>query len=236
MSRVGIVVGMQSEAAQVLAAWPEQKRDRQPLILISAADPRRAYEGAKSLIAEGAQALLSFGLAGGLVPTLETGDTVVASAVMLPDGRRIETHLAWRNALAAALNNRSRIAIGAIVGQDRAVVTRTTKAALRLRTGAIAVDMESHAAAAAAEEAGKPFMALRVILDPAGRTIPSTALAGLGSQGESRALPVLARLLLKPWELSALVALGRANKRALAVLGSLAADLAPSFVLGVQLR
>jgi adenosylhomocysteine nucleosidase len=236
LNRIGIVVGMQAEAERVSAAWRERTRDRQPQILVSAADPRRAYEGAKSLIEEGAEALLSFGLAGGLTPTLETGDIVVGSAVILPDGRRLETHPAWRKDLAAALKDRSRMAIGPIAGQDRAIVTRTAKAALRLRTGAIAVDMESHSTATAAEEAGKPFMAVRVILDPASRKIPHAALAGLGPDGESRALPVLARLILRPWELPALFALGRANKRALAVLGGLAADLAPGFVLGMELR
>jgi len=233
LSRVGIVVGMQSEAAEISTAWRKQGQEQHPLIAISAANPHRAYEGARSLISQGAGAILSFGLAGGLVPTLETGDTVVASEVMLPDGTQIETHAAWRSSLTAALSDRTRIVIGAIAGQDSAIVTRAAKAALRLRTGAVAVDMESHAAAAAANEAGRPFMALRVILDPTGRAIPATALAGLGPHGESRALAVLARLVVRPWDLPALLALGRANTRALTVLGSLAADLAPGFVLGM---
>ncbi len=41
------------------------------------------------------------------------------------------------------------------------------KAALHSETGAAAVDMESHIAAAYAAEAGLPFAALRVISDPA---------------------------------------------------------------------
>jgi len=224
---------MQAEAEQVFAAWKLHSRFDEPLIFVSAANPRLAFEGARTLIIQGAEALLSFGLAGGLVPTLETADVVLARTILVPDGGCIETDPAWLNGLAMALKDRPRVAIGAVAGRDRVIATRAEKASLRLRTGAIAVDMESHGVAAAAKEAGAPFMALRVILDPAGRTIPRSALAGLGAKGESRAAPVLARLLVRPWELAPLWALGNANKRALEVLGRLAADLAPDFVFRV---
>ena len=233
MSRIGIVVGMQAEAEQISAAWRKHSQINEPFLVVSAADPRRAYEGAKALVIEGAEALLSLGLAGGLVPTLETGDVVLASAIVMPGGRRLETDPSWLNALAMALKDRPRTTIGAVAGQDKAIATRAEKAALRLRTGAIAVDMESHGVAAAAREAGTPFMALRVVLDPASSTIPRSALAGLGPKGETRGGAVLARLLIRPWEIPALCALGIANKRALDVLGRLAADLAPGFVFRV---
>ena len=49
---------------------------------------------------------------------------------------------------------------------------------LHQQTGAIAVDMESHVVADAAARHGVPVAAIRVVIDPAERTIPRSALAG----------------------------------------------------------
>lgn len=231
MSRLGIIVGMQSEASRASAGAEQLPPALRPLVLVSGADPERAYEGAKRLVIQGADALLSFGLAGGLAPGLATGDMVLADCVVLPDGSRIEVDGAWRASLDAALVTRQRLSIGALAGQDRVIVRQVEKAALHVATGALAVDMESHAVARAAKEAGVPFAALRVVLDPAGWTLPRAALAGLGPDGRPRVLPVLIRLLGRPWELASLVQLGRANRRALDALGGLGAALGPAFGL-----
>lgn len=225
------MVGLLAEAERAAAAV---SGGSEPLVFVAAASPARAYQGARELVRQGAKALLSFGLAGGLDPTLAPGDPVLASAVVLSDGTRIETDPAWHASLARGLDGRGRAAAsGAIAGVDRIVATRAEKAALRLRTGAVAVDMESHAVARAAREAGVPLMAIRVILDPANRALPSAALAGIGPDGRTRRLPVFCRLLLKPWQGPALAALRRANREALDVLGRLAAELGPAFAIRV---
>ncbi len=225
--RIGVVVGMAAEAAAAAAPSAALAAARRPLLFVSGARPERAYEGAKALLAQGAGALLSFGLAGGLDSELASGDALLASLIVLPDGRRLETSAAWRRSLAAALGARARE--GSIAGREEAAATAAAKAALAQSSGAQAVDMESHGVARAAHEAGVPFMALRVILDPAGRALPQAALAGLAPDGTSRVLPVLFRLLLRPAELPQLLALARDHRRALAVLGRLAADLGPAF-------
>ena len=58
------------------------------------------------------------------------------------------------------------------------------KAALHSETGASAVDMESHIAAAYAAEAGLPFAAVRVISDPAHRALPALARAAIKPNGQ----------------------------------------------------
>lgn len=232
MSRIGIVVGMKAEAACVSFACAGLTAAGRPLVAIAAADPKRARAEAKRLVIHGADALLSFGVAGGLVADGNIGDVVLASAVVLPSGERRATDHTWLKHLSGVLQSRKSVLIGDIAGQDYPTTSVNEKAALRLRTEAVAVDMESHGVALAAEETGVPFMAVRVILDAAEQAIPRSALAGLGPDGESRVLPVLAALALRPWELGALLALGKANKRALAVLRHLAKELAPNFALG----
>ena len=61
---------------------------------------------------------------------------------------------------------------------------RPAKPRCDLETGAVAVDMESHIAAAYAAEAGLPFAALRVVSDPAGRALPALAMAAIKPNGD----------------------------------------------------
>ncbi len=58
-----------------------------------------------------------------------------------------------------------------IVGVDAPVTKPSAKCSLREATSAVAVDMESHIAAAAAEDHSLPFAACRVIIDPAHRPL-----------------------------------------------------------------
>src|SRR5579883_2212620 len=191
---------MRAEADSASAPAKTLPPDRQPLVFASGANAERAYEGARGLVAKGARALLSFGLSGALDPALSCGDIVLAETVILADGSRVATDAAWRAALSGSRSGGGLIS-GAIVGRDRVVATPRAKAELRLRTGAVAVDMESHAVAVAAQATGVPFMALRVA----------------------------AHLLVRPWEIADLLALARANRRALATLGRLAAELGATF-------
>jgi adenosylhomocysteine nucleosidase len=226
VSRIGIVVGMQAEAACVAAAAAPLPITDRPLLVTAGASAARAEEAALDLAARQIGGLLSFGLCGGLDPGLRCGDLVLADAVLTPDGKRWPVDRTWHDRMAGRLERRGLLVAGSIAGQDRMVATVAAKRALRQLTGAVAVDMESHGVARAARAKGLPFLALRLTLDAADMTVPWSAQAGLAPDGRVRALPVLGRLLMRPWELPALLELGRANKAALALLGGLAADLA----------
>jgi hypothetical protein len=107
--------------------------------------------------------VVSFGVAGGLDPELESGDVVVATDVTAGQqswlaGASLSEELIDDNGLGGR-----RIVRARLVGVEQVVPARSAKAALRRETGAAAVDMESHIAAAYATEAGLPFAALRGI-------------------------------------------------------------------------
>lgn len=179
----------------------------------------RAEALARAMVAAGAGGLVSFGLAGGLDPTLPTGALVLADAVVLPDGRAIGTDPEWRAAVAAALGDRGLAARdGRVAGRDSPALTPGDKAGLADRVGALAVDMESHAVARVAAAAGVPLLVLRAVGDPADRAVPAFAMAGLAPDGRTRAAPVLRGLLRHPGALPALLALARDTRRGLRAL------------------
>ena len=71
--------------------------------------------------------------------------------------------------------------------------------------GALAVDMESHIAGAIAAAQGLPFAVCRAIVDPAWRTLPSAATAGLRDDGSTAIVPILRELLKQPSQLGPLL-------------------------------
>jgi adenosylhomocysteine nucleosidase len=215
---LGVVVGYRAEAR---CLGPDLR------VACSGADPDRARRAARGLCDEGVAGLVSFGLAGGLAANLQAGDLLLPATVVLPGGGRIATEPAWRERLAAALQRAGMGTQSApIVGSEHIVATRAAKRALLAQSGAVAVDMESHAVAAIAAQARLPFMVLRAVADRHDQLIPRTAQAAIGAQGEVRPLVVLGRLLGRPWEIVSLIALGRSSRCGLASLRRVAA-LAP---------
>jgi hopanoid-associated phosphorylase len=170
------------------------------------------------LFAEGVSGLVSFGICGGLDPSLASGDLVLASEVRSAEGRH-PVDRAWHERVAAALA-RAQIAFrpGVILGLSALLATAASKAAMGRAEGALAVDMESHVVAVAARAAGRPFLVLRAVADAAGRDLPPAALAGLDSEGRPALASVLRSLLAEPRQLGALIAVARDSRKALAAV------------------
>ena len=101
--------------------------------------------------------VLSGGFAGALDPRLRLGDLLVAENFTSP----------LLLARAAGLER------GQLVSRPRPVELVAEKAALFRETGALAVDMETAAIAAACARAGVPLLALRAISDPAHEPLPA---------------------------------------------------------------
>jgi hopanoid-associated phosphorylase len=171
--------------------------------------------------------ILSFGCAGALDPGLRAGDCVVASCVAGgPD--TLAADPAWMHALAAHL---PRARCGPLAGLDAPLASGAAKAQLWQAGGALAVDMESRAAALAARRLGLPFAAVRVVLDPAWRSLPPCALKGMREDGGTDLAALLRELARAPGQLGPLVLLAldawRARRSLREVRAQLGAALAP---------
>ena len=160
--------------------------------------------------------VISFGVAGGLDPSLKSGDVVVADEVMAGENRWL-AGFALNDDLIGKLTVGlgRRVVRGGLAGVEDVVVGQASKAALRNETGAAAVDMESHIAAAYAAEAGLPFAALRVISDPASRALPALARNAIKPNGDIDLRMILRGVARNPRTLRALVSTGIDFNRAL---------------------
>jgi len=158
-------------------------------------------------VARGCAGIVSFGTAGGLAPELAPGALIVATAVDGPFGR-IATDPRWSDRLAAALAATPlgvRLRRGLLAAVGAPLTSAHEKQALYRSTGALAVDMESHIAGAIAAAHGLPFAVCRAVVDPAWRTLPRAATAGLRDDGTTALAPILRELVRQPSQLGPLI-------------------------------
>jgi len=190
--RLGIVTGLTAEA-----------RIAHPLgdVQAGGGTPSGAERSAENLVARGATALLSFGLAGGLDPALKPGDIVVPLAVV-EHGVTYRTDPALSDTIGGWFG-------GLLVATDSVVVTAAEKSALWRSGMACAVDLESGAVARVAARNGIPFAVLRAICDPAKRDLPPAALAALDQRGAIGIWRVAGSIIRRPGQIPALIRLGR---------------------------
>ena len=188
------LVGMEFEAR--IAAGPG--------ILVFARNARRELAAtAANAARQGYRGIISFGVAGGLAANLRTGDWVVASSVVEAQGP-IPTDAGWSRRLLDAIGDAHH---APILGVDTPVAEPATKRQLHCTSGAAAVDMESHLVARLAAAHGLAFTALRVIVDPVDRAIPSAALVGMGPDARADTAAIMRDLIARPQQLPLLARL-----------------------------
>ncbi len=181
-------------------------------------DAARTQAIAERLLAENA-ALVSFGIAGALDPALAPGTLLLPRRVVNEAGVAIAVDADWQARLGAALRARGLVAVeGDLLGIAQIVASPEEKAALYRRTGAVAVDLESHIAAAVAQRLGRPFVVLRAVADPALSALPPAALVGMDADGNAAIVPVLGSILHRPGQVPDLIRVALHTRRALAAL------------------
>jgi adenosylhomocysteine nucleosidase len=148
-------------------------------------------------IAQGAGAVISFGIAGGLAQNVAPGTWIVARAVVTSTANW-PCDPVWTHILAERLQG----ALTAdVAGVDEPVIDAAHKRALHLASGAVALDTESHIAARIAAEHRLPFAVFRVVADPAHRNLPAAAAQALKVDGTINGREVLRSLARRPGQL-----------------------------------
>src|SRR3546814_15402596 len=91
VKRLAIITGMAAEADCLAEAIRGMPADDQPLLYCAGGSAARARDGALRLARQGVHGLVSFGIAGGLDPSLSPGDLILAQSVMPLGGASIAT-------------------------------------------------------------------------------------------------------------------------------------------------
>lgn len=179
----------------------------------------------RSAVDHGFGAAVSFGIAGGLDPELRPGDCIVASSIVDAEScHRPDLGLSRR-----LLDLLPDADFAPIAGVDFPVTDPDMKRALFQDQRVAAVDMESHLVARFAQAHGLQFAALRVVIDPAERAIPPSALLGLRKNGASDLRPVLWSLMSRPRDAAGMALLAWDFCIALAALRSTRGRLGRGF-------
>ena len=225
--RLGVVVALDAEARALYPGPVSHDTvlaiDTRMLLRISGMGWVRAAAAAHQLIAAGADGLVSWGTAGALERSLRPGDLLLPEEVLW---KRQEwpVHAHWREALAQSLP--MPVHGGGILSVVTPCATAQAKSTIRLEyASAQGVDMESGAIAAVAHAAGKPFVVLRSIVDPAAQSLPVSATGGVDAYGRPQVMALLRGLLRHPVELRDLLRLGGQMRTALKTLQAAAPAL-----------
>ncbi len=228
---VGIVCGLKSEAVAVRASMKAAGIDEKKVrIGVSGANADRAEKIAQGFLGDGAAAIISAGLCGGLDPSLKSGDLILGERVVSAQGDIV---IADRRLTAAADKFSPRHV--AIFGSDEIVDSIAKKKALYQRYAAETVDMESHGAARAAAHAEIPFIAIRVVADGHDRALPKAALRAVSPSGGVNIMNVLFDCLKAPQQFEEIALLGRDSGAATEALRRAFGGFLGAFLLALNL-
>lgn len=220
--KLGFIAALPAEAASV-----NRHRASGPRFVVAKAGigASAASVAAESLVREGVTALISWGTAGGLEPGLIPGTVIIYQAA-IDASDELEYHcdldlnhwLVERLEPLAPLTKRG-------LSSATPIVDAAAKKRLNLRYCCAVVDMESAAIGAVARTTEIPFSVVRVIVDPAHFSLPSSALVGLGLN-KGQWVRTASALMRHPSECGAMIRLGLWYFRAINQLARAARHLA----------
>ncbi len=159
---------------------------------------------AEELVSRGATILLSFGLAGGLAPSLKPGVLVLGTHVTDKTGRKWPCDEKLLMLMEKALDG---VTKGGVFGSDVLMPGPEQKKPLYKTTGCAIVDMESQIVAEAAARHGIPFGVLRGVSDTVEEIFPEAAHAGIRPDGSINLPATLLSLAKNPLQLPSLLRL-----------------------------
>lgn len=197
MQRIGVLVGMQSEAKLARHLYPAA-------IEASGATKEGAKAALNRLIAANVTSIVSFGFAAGLDPLIKAG-TILLPNVIHVEGKDYISDPALRLKLGS---ERSKVRLGALLHSDEIITSAAEKQKLFEQTGCVSVDMESGIVAKYCYEHNIPFAVLRVVCDSASRDLPPLACMALSHDGKLNTSKMIKNLMTNPGQISSLIKLG----------------------------
>jgi len=163
--------------------------------------PDNASRAAKTLIDLDVDAIMSWGVAGSLIPNLVSGDIVMPVMVLDTDGQCFPVNQRWHAALKIKLRDQGVHSEGSLISTFTVQADVRLKSELHRSTQAIAVDMESAAIAKVANSVDKPFAVIRTIFDSLSMRVPTSSVNAINQYGQVSLPKLIFGLTQRPAEL-----------------------------------
>lgn len=236
--RVGVVAALPDEARCLASARAPFGTpvlvDQNVLLCISGIGVTAARDASEALIAAGAGALVSWGVAAGLSAGATVGTVVLGDLVVdlsSPSSERFEllSSPSWTDRLIAKLPSAIKVMRGPIASTDRVLCSVADKRAAGV-TGAVAADMETAAVAKVAHQAGVPWVAIRAVSDAADEVLPLSAIQAFDAAGRVRLSRLIAGFAHHPADLLQLPRVARGFSTALRSLRIVSAAVGPQLL------
>lgn len=180
-----------------------------------------ALAGAKKLHERhNVQALLNWGVAGGVNDRMSAGDCILPDNVYF-QGEQYPTHDDWRLHIKKVTQSLSlNWHTGSLMTVDHIIATNEDKKDCQKH--GVAVDMESGAVAQYAKQHDLAFMVIRSISDDQITEVPEVVLKHTDNLLRIKLLPFMFGLLMKPQQISQLITLHRDYKKGINSLNMIA--------------
>jgi len=218
----GIVVALPQElstlTSQKLVKGESVFLSKTLVLAYSGAGANNAEVAAKLLITQGATHLISWGCAGALSVSLQSGNLLLADSLIDAEGATLDVDTSWHRQVRTVLEKLLALSAhkpnfvlrcGALLESKTLVSTSHDKHKLHQQTNALALDMESIAIAKVAQTYALPFLAIRAIADPVTMDLPAAVSYAFNEQGDVELGKLLRFLLAHPSELKGLITLGQ---------------------------
>lgn len=213
LTLVGVVVALEIEARGLVGKSAIQVGSpylsEGVMVTISGNGAENGRRAAVNLLAKGATALVTWGSAGALHPSLLPGNLVLPENIILPDKTRYGVDIGWHRRLFDCLNDHLRLHTGSLLQSPTILTNPSEKEGLYRKYCTVAVDMESAAVACVAQQEKIPFVAIRSIVDTTSMSMPHSVLGATDKHGRLRLGRLLKSLARNPQELPHIFRLGR---------------------------
>lgn len=222
MSRLGIIAALPAEAKcldskKLNVALPiEIQKDI--FLCLSGIGFEAASHAAKKLLALRVDALVSWGVAGAIDTSLNSGDLILAESIINQD-RSCKTSHDWLNRITEHLQQTPcNVLRGDIASSREICASATDKSRLLEKTGGLAVDMESAAIAETATTNKLDFLVIRSVADQAETNIPEAVIHHTNQLGQPRLARFIGSCISKPAQVRDIAILAKSYQLGLKTL------------------
>ena len=222
MTCVGLVAALEPEMRAFAGRRPHtgsvQHLPDGVVACTSGMGAERAAEAAKRLVEVGATALVSWGCAAALDPSLKPGALLLPTEIIAANGQVFVVDAAWHTRLAEHTRDTFDVRTDALAESGRVLASAADKQALRATSGAAAADMESAALAAVAFDARIAFIVVRAVSDDSATAVPRAFTRAVTRDGRIAAGRAAVAILFAPAQWLAAIRLALGFNAALSTL------------------